>query len=54
MSLLEDQAPGLVPLARRMGFHNQAQRTAQAQLWDRYGEITEAVRATYLRVLGKP
>ncbi|MBI5535562.1 MAG: bifunctional [glutamate--ammonia ligase]-adenylyl-L-tyrosine phosphorylase/[glutamate--ammonia-ligase] adenylyltransferase [Deltaproteobacteria bacterium] len=54
MSLLEDQAPGLVPLARRMGFHNQPHKSAQAQLWDRYREITEAVRATYLRVLGIP
>jgi len=52
MNLLEEGAPGLVPLARRMGFHDETSRTAAAQLMERYRAVTDAVRTTYLRVLG--
>jgi glutamate-ammonia-ligase adenylyltransferase len=52
MNLLEDEAPGLIPLARRMGFHNEPLRSAQQQLMDRYRAVTEEVRGCYLRLLG--
>jgi len=52
MNLLEDEAPGLIPLSRRMGFHNRPSRSAQQQLMERYRVISEAVRGCYLRILG--
>jgi len=52
MNLLEEGAPGLVPLARRMRFHDEPTRSAARQLMERHRAVTEAVRATYLRVLG--
>jgi glutamate-ammonia-ligase adenylyltransferase len=52
MNLLEDSAPGLVPLARRMGLHSEPSRAAHEQLMDRYRAITEAVRAVFLRLVG--
>ena len=50
--LLELQAPGLVPLARRMALRSQPQRPATTQLIDRYLGVTSAVRQKYLRLLG--
>jgi len=50
--LIEDGAPGLPPLARRMGMRDEPRRTAEDALLMRYGEVTEEVRAAYLAVLG--
>jgi [glutamine synthetase] adenylyltransferase / [glutamine synthetase]-adenylyl-L-tyrosine phosphorylase len=51
MSLLQADAPGLEPLARRLGLHSQPGRAASSQLMDQYAAITAAVRQTYERVL---
>jgi glutamate-ammonia-ligase adenylyltransferase len=53
-SLLEDGAPGLLPLARRMGMRDGPRATAQAALLERYRAVTRDVRAAYLAVLGLP
>jgi len=45
--LLEEHAPGLFPLARRMGIRDRRGSEAGAELVARYGEVTERVRATY-------
>ena len=50
--LIEKNAPGLGPLARRMGMRDDVAQTAAAQLLERYKELTGAVRETYLRVVG--
>ncbi len=50
--LIEAQAPGLLPLARRMGFRDHPTRSAAGQLMDRYLEVTRGVRTAYLEVLG--
>jgi glutamate-ammonia-ligase adenylyltransferase len=50
--LLEDGAPGLPPLARRMGLRDQPQRSACDALLARYRAVTEEVRAAYRTVLG--
>lgn len=49
--LLEAQAPGLLPLARRMGITGAPGRGAAAILLDRYDTITTAVRNTYATVM---
>jgi [glutamine synthetase] adenylyltransferase / [glutamine synthetase]-adenylyl-L-tyrosine phosphorylase len=51
-SLIEDGAPGLPPLARRMGIRDQPQMGAGEALLLRYRAVTEDVRAAYLAVLG--
>lgn len=45
--LLEEHAPGLFPLARRIGIRDRRGSEAGAELIARYGEVTERVRATY-------
>ena len=51
--LLEAEAPGLLPLARRMGITGAAGRGAAAILLDRYAAITTAVRDTYATIMGQ-
>ncbi|APR80376.1 Glutamate-ammonia-ligase adenylyltransferase [Minicystis rosea] len=45
--LLEENAPGLFPLARRMGIRDRRGSEAGVELIARYREVTERVRATY-------
>ncbi len=45
--LLEERAPGLLPLARRMGIRDRRGSEAAAELIARYRAVTERVRATY-------
>ena len=45
--LLEENAPGLLPLARRVGIRDRRGSEAGAELIARYREVTEQVRATY-------
>src|SRR5262249_30263969 len=54
-SLIEEGAPGLAGLARRMGFRDGANTpsgTAAEALLERYRAVTRDVRAAYLAVLG--
>jgi glutamate-ammonia-ligase adenylyltransferase len=50
--LLEEGAPGLVILARRMGMRDGPRVGPDHALLERYTAVTEEVRAAYLRVLG--
>jgi glutamate-ammonia-ligase adenylyltransferase len=50
--LIERDAPGLQPLARRMGFRDQTGRSSSTQLLDHYRAMTHDVRAAYLSLLG--
>lgn len=50
--LVEENAPGLFPLARRMGIRDRRGREAGAELLARYREVTEAVRATFEAITG--
>jgi glutamate-ammonia-ligase adenylyltransferase len=52
VSLLEEGAPGLVTLARKMGMRHSPRSSAERALLDRYIGVTREVRATYLRLLG--
>ncbi len=52
VTLLEEGAPGLVVLARRMGMHAGLHAPAEALLLERYLAVTRDVRAAYLRSLG--
>jgi glutamate-ammonia-ligase adenylyltransferase len=55
-SLIEEGAPGLPALARRMGFRdgmNTPSGTASEALLERYRAVTRDVRAAYLAVLGR-
>jgi glutamate-ammonia-ligase adenylyltransferase len=45
--LLEESAPGLFPLARRMGIRDRRGSEAAAELLARYREVTDRVRASY-------
>ena len=49
-TVLDASAPGLAKLARRMGF--QGTHAEGEALLEEYGEVTEGVRRTYLKVLG--
>ncbi len=51
VSLLEEGAPGLVTLARRMGMRDGPRVTADQALLERYTHVTREVRAVYARVL---
>ncbi|MDP9034762.1 MAG: bifunctional [glutamate--ammonia ligase]-adenylyl-L-tyrosine phosphorylase/[glutamate--ammonia-ligase] adenylyltransferase [Myxococcota bacterium] len=53
-TLLEEGAPGLVPLARRMGVRDGPRTRADEALLEQYVGVTREVRATYLRTLGLP
>lgn len=50
-SLIEEGAPGVAALARRMGFRD-GTTTASEALFERYRAVTRDVRAAYLSVLG--
>lgn len=50
-SLIEEGAPGVAALARRMGFRD-GPMTASEMLFERYRAVTRDVRAAYLAVLG--
>jgi glutamate-ammonia-ligase adenylyltransferase len=49
---IDENGPGLVGLARRMGLEDTAHAGATEHLLTRYRDVTEAVRRTYLEVLG--
>lgn len=49
--LLEEGAPGVPPLARRMGIRGRTAAEAAAELFARYGEVTERVRAVYEEIV---
>ncbi len=49
---LEEGAPGVAPLARRVGMRDGPWGTAASALLTRYRAITEDVRAAYLAVIG--
>jgi len=51
-TLIEEGAPGLPALARRMGLLDAPRADAVASLLDRYVAVTRDVRAAYLQVLG--
>ncbi len=51
-TLLEQGAPGLVTLARRVGMHDGLHAPAEALLLERYQAVTRDVRAAYLRAIG--
>ena len=56
-SLIEEGAPGLGALARRMGFRDGANvgaGSAAEELLERYRAVTRDVRTAYLAVLGNP
>ena len=50
-SLIEEGAPGVAALARRMGFRD-GPTSASRSLFERYKVVTRDVRAAYLAVLG--
>ncbi len=52
VTLLEEGAPGLAALARRMGMRDAPRARADAALLERYVAVSRDVRAAYLRVLG--
>ena len=52
ISLLQEGAPGLMTLARRMGMRAGPRARADELLLERYTTVTLEVRAAYLRVLG--
>jgi glutamate-ammonia-ligase adenylyltransferase len=52
VTLLEEGAPGLVPLARAMGLRDAPRAGAVTALLEQYVTITREVRAAYRRVLG--
>ncbi len=51
LAVIETRSAGLPQLARRMGFQDWHGQRASAQLLMRYKEVTDAVRASYERVL---
>jgi glutamate-ammonia-ligase adenylyltransferase len=51
-TLLEQGAPGLATLARRLGLHDARHVGADAVLLERYLAVTRDVRAAYFKVLG--
>lgn len=51
-TVLDEQRPGLTELARRMGFGGAGSGRAREELLGQYRDVTGAVRAAYLEVLG--
>jgi glutamate-ammonia-ligase adenylyltransferase len=51
-TLLDEDAPGLTALARRMGMHEAPRVSAEVALFEQYRAVTRDVRSAYLRVLG--
>jgi len=54
LHLIEARAPGLLPLARRMGITAAPGRGAPELLLDRHAQITNAVRSAYERIMRTP
>ncbi len=52
--LIEEGAPGMALLARRMGMRDSPRGSAVEALFARYAEVTRDVRAAYRAVLGLP
>lgn len=52
VQLIEQGAPGLPPLARRMGMRDGPERTAAEALLAQYQAVTAEVRGAYLAILG--
>jgi glutamate-ammonia-ligase adenylyltransferase len=52
VNLIEEGAPGLATLARRMGMRDGPRARADQTLLERFVAVTTDVRAAYLRVLG--
>ncbi len=52
VTLLEQGAPGLAVLSRRMGMHDSLRASAETLLLERYLAVTRDVRGAYLRVVG--
>jgi glutamate-ammonia-ligase adenylyltransferase len=50
--VIDERAPGLSQLARRMGLTSTARESARQALITRYRDVTHAIRAAYLGVLG--
>jgi glutamate-ammonia-ligase adenylyltransferase len=53
-SVIDFERPGIAELGRRLGFHDSLEADAATRLRERYLSVTNAVRATYLGVLGLP
>jgi glutamate-ammonia-ligase adenylyltransferase len=53
-AILEEGSPGLGLLARRVGMRDGPRASASQALLARYVELTDAVRAAYIAVLGLP
>jgi glutamate-ammonia-ligase adenylyltransferase len=51
-SLIEEGAPGLAALARRMGLRDGPHGTAVGTFLERYRLVTRDIRAAYVTVLG--
>lgn len=51
-TVIDARAPGMAKLARRLGMHDGAQGSAVDELFERYRDVTRAVRAAYSSVLG--
>src|SRR5262249_31184854 len=51
LPLVEERAPGVVPLARRMNLRDRPRAEAAAELLARYRATTERVRAVYESVV---
>jgi glutamate-ammonia-ligase adenylyltransferase len=54
VNLIEEGAPGLLPLARRMGIRTLRGKAAAAELLARYREVTDRVRQTYEAIVASP
>jgi [glutamine synthetase] adenylyltransferase / [glutamine synthetase]-adenylyl-L-tyrosine phosphorylase len=52
VSLLDEQAEGLLPLARRMGIRSAPRQDPAHELIARYRDVTSAVRKAYCEVIG--
>lgn len=50
--VIDERAPGLVPLARRMGIRERPRAEAAVELLARYGAVTERVRSAYETIVG--
>jgi glutamate-ammonia-ligase adenylyltransferase len=51
--LLEEGAPGIAALARRIGIRGRTAAEAAAELFARYGEMTERIRGVYEEIMAR-
>jgi glutamate-ammonia-ligase adenylyltransferase len=51
-AIIDTRMAGLDVLARRVGLHDMVNATAEELLMSRYREVTEEIRAAYLKILG--